>query len=55
MAFWGYVKDRLNIVLKKLGKNEAQLISRKAAAASAPGSTTTHKKQQEELLRKAFE
>lgn len=54
MAFWGYVKDRLNMVLKKLNKKEAQLISRKVAAASAPGSPITHKKQQEDLLTLAF-
>lgn len=53
-GYWGYVKDRLEVVTKKLGKPSATLLSRKTAAASAPGSTTTHKKQQEELLQRAF-
>lgn len=53
-AYWTFVRDRLNVVLKKLKKPEVNLISRKPAAASAPGSTTTHKKQQEELLSLLF-
>lgn len=53
-GFWGYVKDRLEIVTKRLGRPAAKLIARKVSAASAPGSTATHKKQQAELLDRCF-
>src|SRR3990167_2694568 len=46
-GYWGYVKDRLEIVTQRLKRPSTSLLSRKVAAASAPGSTTTHKKQQE--------
>jgi 2-oxoglutarate dehydrogenase E1 component len=53
-AYWGYVKERLEVVTKRMNRPAATLLSRKVAAASAPGSTATHKKQQEELLQRAF-
>ena len=54
MSFWDFVRVRLNIVLGKLGKSDAGLISRKVSATTAPGSPVTHKKEQEELLTRAF-
>ncbi len=53
-AFWGYVKDRLAIVTKRLGRPDPKHLSRRVAAASAPGSTATHKREQEELLSSIF-
>lgn len=54
MAFWDFVRVRLNMVLKKLGKKDSNFVARKVSATTAPGSSTTHKKEQEELLTRAF-